>query len=877
MTNNDSNLGLRQNIKLLGEILGTTLKEQEGESLFQIVESVRLLSKEAHDKDPQKYTELVATLQELDPKTMLGVVRAFSHFLNLANIAENHHRTRRARWHQKHQPDNPQRGSLAWAFNQLVNQGIPPEQIVQAVMDCQLEPVLTAHPTEVLRRTLIQKFDKIRQALFNLDRQDLTPSEVNEYHLILHREIKAVWLTDELRRERPTPTAEAKWGFAVLENSLWACVPRFLRELDELLYQHTKTRLPLETNTIRFGSWMGGDRDGNPNVTHQITQEVCLLARWNAAELYQQDVHDLCQELSMNACNDALAVMTNGAREPYRAVLQDLFERLKETSQWLQIKLDGGHPDSDLRVIASLDDLLNPLMICYQSLLDTNAKIIAQGALLDVIRRVHCFGLTLMRLDLRQESSVHSDLLKQILEQNQIKEVDEAWLMEVFDGQHKLHIDASKLTAQALEVWQTLKLIQSQPKDTFGSYVISMARNPMDVLTVMALQRFAGVQETLPVVPLFETEADLMNAGQALESLLALKGYQEHIQGRQQIMIGYSDSAKDAGFLAAGWAIYQAQEALVEVAHKYDIKLTLFHGRGGTVGRGGAPAHIAILSQPPGAVQHGLRITEQGEVVRNKYGSADKAYRTLELYVSAMLQAYSAPAFKPKPQWRDLMDHMSAVSKQAYRHLVHKNNAFFKYFEQSTPIEELGYLFIGSRPQKRGKKSGIQDLRAIPWVFAWMQNRLMLPSWLGLGDALAELTPEQYQLTKDMLQQWPFFSSLINMIEMVLAKADPYVAEHYETRLVSPELFAVGEQLKKKYSDTQQSVMKLLDVDSLLSSNPTLARSLKVRSPYVVPLNVLQVELLYRARHQQNNPEQDVLDALLNSISGVAAGMRNTG
>ncbi len=873
---------LNHNVKLLGEILGTVLREQVGESIYKTVEKIRKLSIEAHLHAPNKYDELVCALQKLSSKEIHGVLRSYSHFLNLANIAESHHRIRRTHWHQLHHPQSHQKGSLPWIFKKLKDEGCSSRKIKQAALSIKLELVLTAHPTEVLRRTLIQKFETIRQSLQHLDREDLTPHEIAQTHETLKREITAVWLTDEIRRKKPTPIDEAKWGLAIIENSLWKTVPEFVRSLNDELEANTKSSLPLDASPIKFGSWMGGDRDGNPNVTHEVTREVCMMSRWYAANLYERDIDSLSAELSMRTGSPSLMKQTEGKEEPYRFVLKALRQEIIKTRDWAKDQLESGQSQRQDQGITELSQLLEPLMLCYNSLIKTGAEVIANGSLLDLIRKVHCFGLSLLRLDIRQESSVHTALMDAILVQNdQDPNIDEdlkvSTLLSVVEGQVALQVNEQALEPFLLEVWQTFKLIATQPTGTFGSYVISMASCPLDIVQVCALQALAGVKVLMPVSPLFETLKDLDSASLCMDKLFQIKSYRNLIGNKQEVMIGYSDSAKDAGMMAAGWGLYKAQESLVKVAKKHKISLTLFHGRGGTVGRGGAPAHMAILSQPPGAVQGSLRITEQGEVIRHKFGFPQNAQRTLELYSSAIMDAYCNPPPVPLEPWREVMDKLSVVSRNQFRESVYQDPLFYDYFKAVTPIDELGKLFIGSRPLKRGKKSGIEDMRAIPWIFAWMQNRMMVPAWLGVGEALRRLERHELDNINGMLEQWPFFASLISLIEMVLAKASPMIAFHYETRLAPKSLIGVGEQLRGQFSQTTAILLERLGEDRLLQDNPTLDRSLQVRTPYVYPIHVLQAECLYRTRRHPEKLDPYLRDALLVSISGIAAGMRNTG
>ncbi|MGE3320047.1 MAG: phosphoenolpyruvate carboxylase [Candidatus Berkiella sp.] len=875
----DRDAPLRKDVRLLGELLGETLKEQVGIELYDKVEKIRVLSKEVYDGDDNAMVALNALLSQLAPQEMLGVVRAFSHFLNLANIAENVHRIRRTKWYQQHLQSSIQPGSLEAVFVTLHQQNIPPAQMFDAIMKLKIELVLTAHPTEVMRRTIMQKFDTIAKLISQPELDDRAKQGI-------FAELTAIWQTDEIRRKRPTPIDEAKWGFAVVETSLWSALPNYLRDLDEHLVKWTGQRLPLTATPIRFSSWMGGDRDGNPNVTAKITEEVCLLARWVAADLYEKEISHLSAVLSMHQCNEKLQSLVGNEHEPYRAFLRPLKRKLARTKQFLEESL-ANRPTAAIEVILDKTEILEPLMICYDSLQECHGAAIADGELTDLIRRVSAFGISLLPLDIRECAAKHTELLNEITQllglgayaQWSEQERQQFLLTTLEKDQRLIYINLS-LSDSALATWDTFKMISRQLQGQLGAYVISMVHQPSDILAVCLLQREAGIKVPLRVVPLYETREALLNAAEHLNMLLMHPWYKQYISGNLEVMIGYSDSGKDAGIIAAGWAQYQAQEQLVAMAAAHDIQLTLFHGRGGSIGRGGAPAHTAILSLPPGAVNGSLRVTEQGEVIRNKYGLPQRARRSLEIYTTATLEAMQIPLAKPHKKWRNVMAKLSETSFTSYTEVVKENKAFIPYFEAVTPLREIGSLMMGSRPARRQTDSrDIDHLRAIPWIFAWTQNRLLLPTWLGVGEALGQaLEEDQASLLQEMAHQWPFFGTLVSMIEMVLVKTDLSIATLYEKRL-APDQAAMGRALREKFLLTVKCLKESLDTQTLLLNNPTLLRTIMLRSPYLYPLHVLQAELLWRVRTQKLTPEQaDLLrDALMVSISGIAAGMQNTG
>lgn len=870
-------------------MLGETLREQEGDALFERVEQVRALAKAARAGSLDQAQTLRSSLSGIELDQAIPLARAFAHFLTLANIAEQHHRVRRRRVHGVAR-EAPQRGSCAETFGRLIGQGIAPERLREAVDNLHIDLVLTAHPTQAQRRTLLQKHRRIAEALAERDRTDLTASEVAEIEESLRREIQACWRTDELRRSKPTPVDEAIAGLVTFEQVLWNVVPEYLRELDRALVTHTGEGLPLGAAPITFGSWMGGDRDGNPNVTPAVTREVCLLARWSAADLYLREVEALRGELSMTRCSDALRARVGEAREPYRALLTEVRARLqatKDSCERLLEALRAGHTRGNRdagEVYLDAADLLEPFLICYQSLRESRLGRVAGGRLLDLIRRVACFGLTLVRLDIRQESTVHTralDAVTRALELGSYAEWSEEermqFLVQELEGKRPLVPRELPDDPDLALVMGTFEACVQQGPGSLGVYVISMATAPSDVLAVELLQREGGLVgcHRLPVVPLFETLDDLDGAGAALSTLLDVPWYAEHIDGQQQVMIGYSDSAKDAGRLAASWALYRAQEDLVRAARDRGVRLTLFHGRGGTVGRGGGPTHLAILSQPPGSVDGSLRLTIQGEMVEAQFGLPGIAERNLELYTTACLEAELQPPAAPEPAWRDVMDRLSTTAAASYRSIVRDNPDFVPYFRAATPEPELGGLNVGSRPARRRQGGGVESLRAIPWVFAWTQTRLLLPSWLGTGTALRRgLDGEDRAVLATMAKQWPFLRSTLALIEMVLAKALPDIAAYYDARLVPEELQPLGIQLRGMYDETVRAVLEVLGADELLSDNIVLQRSIEVRNPYVDPINLLQAEFLARLRA---GGDELLADALLITINGVAAGMRNTG
>lgn len=879
----DPHAPLRDDVRLLGSLLGETLREQEGTALFDLVERVRALSKGARAGNPDDARALAELLADLPAEEARRVARAFAHFLSLANIAEQHHRVRRRRAYAADPGKGPQLLSLDDCFGRVFAAGVSREALHRAAASLSIELVLTAHPTEVMRRTVLHKHRRIADALERRDREDATPEERLEHLADLRREITADWQTAEVRRARPSPLDEARSGLLVFEQTLWSAVPRFVRALDDALVRHTGEPLPIDAAPIRFGSWMGGDRDGNPHVTPAVTRQVCALTRWIAAGLYLQEIDALRDELSMTTCSDELRAMAGDAWEPYRHVLSDVRRRLADTQRAADALLAGREPPPGAEPYVDPAPLLSVLLACDRSLRANKGALVADGRLKDILVRLACFGLTLVRLDLRQEASKHAHALDAItrhlglgsyLEWTEEERI--AFLTRELSGRRPLVPRDLPADPVVSDVLGTFAAAAEQGPGSLGVYVVSMARAASDVLAVELLQREMGVSPPLPVVPLFETRHDLERAGDIVDQLLSIPWFLSRTAGRLEIMIGYSDSAKDAGRLTAAWRLYEAQETLVEICRRHGVRLVLFHGRGGTVGRGGGPIYQAIVSQPPGSVNGAMRVTEQGEVIQSKFGMPGIALRTLELYATATLRATLTPAPAPERAFREQMDRLSQTAFTAYRATVDDRTRFLPYFYAVTPVRELPMLNIGSRPARRADADSIEGLRAIPWVFAWTQNRSMLPAWLGVGEALAEAEERgDLPALSDMAKRWTFFGSTLDLVEMVLAKADEGVTAHYESLLVPPELRPLGEDLRARMRRTRDLVLRVLGHAELVEDNPVLQRSIAVRNPYVDPLNLLQAELLRRVRATPQDPA--LTEALLVTINGVAAGLRNTG
>jgi phosphoenolpyruvate carboxylase len=914
MLSEDTHKPLRDDVRLLGTLLGETLIRQEGDEFYQRVERVRACAKRARRStdggSDDALRGLVDELASMPLEAAVPVARAFSQFLQLANVAEQCHRVRRRRTHQRDPLAGPQPASLEATLPRLAAT-ISHERLREAIAGLRIELVMTAHPTEMMRRTLQRKYNAIAGALAGLDRRDQTPLERQTLVDTLRREITAAWETEEMRRDRPSPLDEIRSALAVFEHTIWDAIPEYLRSLDRTLRAVTGAGLPLDAAPVRFGSWIGGDRDGNPAITPEVTRRACLGSRWIALTMYARDVAALVEDLSMPDASPALRMCTAGASEPYRVLLRKVQRGLESTRRAIEDQMStrpGGRGGPGDEVYRAAADLERPLRLCFDSLHETGNGLIADGPLADVLRRLACFGLTLVRLDIRQDARRHTEAIDLIArhggqpgyvdwpEEDRVAFLESALSAVVPPDDGSLPHNP-----RVAEVLQTFHALAAIPAESLGAYIITMAAQPSDVLAVEYLQRRAGIDPPLRVVPLFETARDLDAAGDVADRLLSIPWYRARIAAagnRQEVMVGYSDSSKEIGRVAAAWALYKAQESLIAACRAHGVAVTLFHGRGGSVGRGGGPTYLAIQSQPPGSIDGTLRVTEQGEMIQAKFGLPGVALRTLEVYTSATLEAALSPPAPVRPEWRDTMERLAAASRDSYRSVVYDDPQFMCYFRAVTPEAELDSLHIGSRPARRGGGDGLAGLRAIPWQFAWMQTRLLLASWLGAEELCGDrLSDDDRAALPEMYRHWPFFRSLVDLLQMTLGKADPRIAAHYDRQLSPPELQPLAASLRGRFAQATRALLDITGQHELLADNEVLRRSIEVRNPYVDPINLVQVELLRRlalVRDQQKHaPASAALDplrdearehttavlrkALKITISGVAAGMRNTG
>ena len=865
---------LKDTVRYLGTTLGETIKAQLGQEWLDKIETIRKDGRSSYQGDADRSENLKEIFKSMSDADLLTVGRAFAQFLNLGNIAE-----------QEYNSAMNVDASIDALFEHLDKAELSAENVQKAVSKLNIDLVLTAHPTEVTRRTLIHKHKELSRCLKELHQDTISDAEREKVETRIADLIAQAWHTEEIRSERPTPVDEARWGFSVIENSLWEAVPDFLRELDDRLQKDYSVSLPLDAAPVQFSSWMGGDPDGNPFVTSKVTEQVLLLARKRAAKLFTMDLDRLQVELSMFDCNEELRNLVGDVNEPYRALLRPLVRRFAATRDGIADYLAGNSPD-DSEWVGSNDELLEPLLLCYRSLCDCGMKVVADGILLDTIRRARCFGVHLLKLDVRQDSERHADVFSELTrylglgDYAQWSEADkQAFLLRELSSKRPLFPAKWDASDDVKEVLETCRVIAKHSEHGFGIYIISMASEPSDVMAVQLLLQESGVSWPMPVAPLFETLDDLNNSPTVMRKLLSIDWYRGYVKGQQYVMIGYSDSAKDAGALAAGWAQYESQEALVALADEFDVTLTLFHGRGGTIGRGGLPAHAAIHSQPPGSLDGGFRVTEQGETIRYKFGMPQLAKRSLGIYTSAIIEAMLFPPPAPKQEWRELITKMAAAGRDNYRGTVREDKDFVPYFRVATPEQELGKLPLGSRPSKRKPQGGIESLRAIPWIFAWAQTRLVLPSWLGVMRAIDKVKSESDEkVVAEMFSEWPFYRSRLSMLDMVFHKADPRISEAYDARLVPDELKHFGEALRTELKDSIESLLALTGQKGIMDNDPSGKESMEIRAAYLQPLHYLQIELLERIREAGEDAHNTTLErAMMVTIAGIAIGMRNTG
>ncbi len=907
---------LRNDIRLLGRILGDTVREQEGDSVFDIVERVRQTAvRFARDGDPAARAELAELLDPLPRDTTQSVVRAFSYFLQLANIAEDEHHIRRRRAHDL-VGSPPREGSLIFALDSLSTAAVSPEAIADFFAHAVVAPVLTAHPTEVQRQSLIRNHREIARLLDQRERLQMTPDEETENDLGLANAILTLWQSRMLRPVRLKVVDEVKNGITYFKDTFFTELPRLYIQATEQLQKRYPEKVWALPPFFRVGSWIGGDRDGNPFVTAEILREALRLQSSAALNHYLDEIHELGGELPLSdlliKITPELAALAEHstdhspqrADEPYRRALSGIYARLAATARALDQFEPMRHEIGQADAYDSPEALRADLKILANSLKLNGGASLAGGRLRRLLRAVQIFGFHLAPIDLRQNSEVHARTVAELLagagrcpDYEALSENERISLLtaEITTPRplYSPYLTYSEETQGELAIFFAAhELRQRYGAAALPNAIISKTDGVSDLLELALLLKESGLllpgaQPRLEVniIPLFETIEDLQKSAVTMAGVFKLPAYRELVAGRgneHEVMLGYSDSNKDGGFLTSGWELYKAEIELARVFAEHGVRLRLFHGRGGSVGRGGGPTYHAILAQPAGAVSGQIRLTEQGEVISTKYGNPGTGRRNLEVLLAATLEASLTDhenKVEPAEQFHGVMDELSQRAFNAYRGLVYETPGFTTYFRQSTVVSEIASLNIGSRPASRKASERIEDLRAIPWVFSWAQCRLMLPGWYGFGSAvdgyLAQ-NPQGLATLRRMVKSWPFFQSLLSNMDMVLSKTDLAIASRYAELVSDAELRQrIFSQIKAEWALTRQHLLAILEQDDFLADNPMLARSLQLRSPYMDPLNHLQVELLKRLRAGES--DERVARGLHISINGIASGLRNSG
>ena len=881
---------LREDIRLLGTFLGRVIRDQEGLTFYKIVERLRLLSKNTLlDKNKSKvFLKVSKEVKKLKPKDIFRVTRSFSHILNLMNLAESLDASRKLNEYENPYFKNKNQNIFIEDIikNLFKDRNISNKKIYEQATKLDIGIVLTAHPTEVKRRTLIQKYANLIELMEQRHLYKKYPSKILEIDRKIYTEITVIWKTDELKRSKPSPLDEAKWGLAVIEDSLWDTIPKVYKRLNDIFRKNLGKDLPRGYSPIQFGSWMGGDRDGNPNVTADITKKVILFSRWQAAKLYEKELTKLIQDLSMKECSPKIKKIAGNSFEPYRVYLRPIRDKIRLTYQLIEKHLNNNESLNEKKLLKDKNEILKPLREVRKSLNLNLDQHIANADLLDLIRRVRCFGINLARLDIRQESTRHQKLIADVLDKkykinfSSLSESKKINLLNLLIKQKKYFINNLKIKHKDnKEVWNTFKQISKEPEQCMGAYVISMTSKASDILSVYFLQKQAETKNLLRVVPLFETLDDLKNAKSVMENIFKLSWYRRLINHKQEVMIGYSDSSKDAGKLSASWHQYKLQEELRNLAKKYKIDLVFFHGRGGSAGRGGGPIQATLKSQPANTVNGKIRITDQGEVIQQKYGYKPLAEYNLCSYIGAVMDASLNPPPKSKKNWRELIEKMSEIATSAYRKNLNQSEDFIRYFKTVTPHKSLGKLAIGSRPTKRKNVDNIQSLRAIPWVFAWTQIRLMLPAWLGTTEALRYGSIKKFSKTlTDMEKNWPYFVSTMDILDMVITKVDPEISIIYENNLADSALKRIGKKLRFQF-DALVKLHNKITPKEVFKERKEFRKALFIRNNYTETLNILQANIMNKINNNKYKKldKKFLDDALMTSIAGISAAMKNTG
>ena len=917
---------LQSDIQYLEDALSEVIREQEGVELFRLIGEFKNACKKIKDQyEPSIEAFLLRESEKLNLPTSSKLIQAFALYFYLLNTAEENFGMQQRREIQRH--EGRVRGSFEDCLARLKEKGVDGQTLLDIIKDLSIEPVITAHPTEAKRLTILKKYRKIYLTIFKKENPIWTPEEKALLQEEITNEIQKLWQTGDIFLERPTVQEEVSNGLHYFRETFYPVIPKLYNSLQRCMERfYPDTELYLQP-FLKFGSWIGGDRDGNPNVTPEITRWTLRAHKNLILSLYIQSVQELIGSLSqsttkVNVSEELLATIENdtgkmpdiGLRvlnrnpyEPYRQKLSFIKIRLEKTRDVHNYDPRSHVSDSE-RIYQNPSELLEDLHIIRRSLNENKGLRTSEIELDALIKRVEVFGFRLVRLDIREEASKHTKALCEIFERLGIyrdyfdmpEENKIRILTSEIENRRPLIYEDMKLSPGCLGTIETFRVIrwatENISPEAISTYVISMTHEVSDILTVLLIAKETGLYREnenpplLDIVPLFETIDDLRRSGEIMDSLFSLPLYRKYLDlrgGLQEIMLGYSDSSKDGGILTSSWELYNAQKMLRDIAQRHGIRLRLFHGRGGTVGRGGGPTHKAILAQPPGTIQGNIKITEQGEVISSKYANQGTALHNLELIVAGVIEA-STPAFHDEintldKKYTPVFDELSELSYRLYRELIDDPD-FYAYFTYATPITEIGLAKIGSRPERRRNSWRIEDLRAIPWIFSWTQSRHMLPAWYPVGTTfkrfIARDPVSNTNVLQEMYRRWPFFENILDNIQMTMSKADMNIA-HLYSHLVPDEKVRdrIFEIIKREFELSKEMILLITGQKNLLDNDPWLQRSIQLRNPFMDPINYIQVNLLKQLRKKETESanKKELTDVVLLTISCIAAGMRNTG
>lgn len=915
---------LQSDIQYLEDALDEVLREQEGEQLFRLVEEFRTACKKIKDQyDPAIESFLLREAERLDISISSKLIQAFALYFHLLNAAEENFGMQQRRDIQRH--GDIVKGSFDDCLQRLIESRLDKKTLFELLNGLSVEPVMTAHPTEAKRLTILKKYRKIYLTIFEKENPIWTPDEKVLLREDIINEIQKLWQTGDIFLERPTVEEEVLNGLHYFRETFYPVIPKLyhsLKQCIERFYPDRDFKIP---PVLKFGSWIGGDRDGNPNVTPEVTQWTLKTQKDLILSLYIQSVQELIGSLSqsttkVNVSEELLSSLEKDVGEQpdigQKVLDRNPYEPYRQKLSFIKMRLEGAREASSEDSLSKKGDTIRPYDNPYEFIKDLEVirrSLIANKGMrtedieIDaMIRRVEAFGFHLTRLDIREEAERHTRVICEVFDRlgiypgfRDLPEGEKTRILSTeIENLRPLIYEGMELSRESVNTIETFRVIRWAKDridpEAIGSYITSMTHRISDILTVLLLTKEVGLRGSayygIDIVPLFETIDDLRRASEIMDGLFSLPVYKRYIDYRdmvQEIMLGYSDSCKDGGILTSSWELYKAQKALWDVAQRHGVRLRLFHGRGGTVGRGGGPTHRAILAQPPGTVRGNIKITEQGEVISSKYANQGTALHNLELMVAGVIEA-SSPVYHEdintiEERYASVFDELSEISYRLYRELIDDHD-FYTYFTYATPIGEIGLAKIGSRPERRRDTWKIEDLRAIPWIFSWTQSRHLLPAWYPAGSTFKRFISHNLvantNILKEMYRRWPFFENLLDNIQMTMAKADMNIAHLYSGLVPESEIGnRIFEAIKKEFYLAREMILMITGQEKLLDNDPWLQRSIRLRNPFIDPINYIQVNLLKELRREglTEVKQRELTDAALLTISCIAAGMRNTG